>query len=1040
MTRDVRFTPLLAGIETAALGYTENDPATPLTSLITVSDAASAILVGATIQIVDNYHAGEDVLSFADTTTITGSWNATTGTLTLTGSDTVANYQAALRTVTYQNTSDDPSAAVRTVSLRVGDGVTESNIVTRSIAVTPVDDAPELAGVEAGTLAAYIENDPPTPIVSTITINDVDNTSMAGATVQIADNYQAGEDVLSFADTATITGTWNAATGTLTLAGADTVANYQAALRAVKYQNTSDNPSTATRTVSFSLSDGAADSNVVTRNITVVVVDDPPVLADVETAALGYTENDPAMLLTSTITVSDVDSTNLVGATVSIDGNYQDGQDVLSFTDTATITGTWNAATGTLTLAGSDTLANYQAALRAVKYQNTSDNPSTATRTVSFKVNDGELDSNVLTRTITVTAVNDAPELAGIEAAALGYTENEAAASITSTITVGDVDSTSLAGAAIWIAGNYQNGQDVLSFTDTATITGTWNAATGTLTLTGTDTLANYQAALRTVKYQNTSDNPSAATRTVNFKVNDGAADSNVVTRDVAVAAVNDAPAAVRNRSRRRSAYTENEPATSVTSTITVGDVDNANLASAAIQIATNYQAGEDVLSFTDTATITGAWNAATGTLTLTGSDTVADYQAALRAVQYHNTSDTPSAATRTVSFVVSDGTAQSNVLTRDITVTPVDDAPVLAAIEEAALAYTEQDPAAILTSTITVSDVDSTSLAGATIQITGNYQAGQDVLSFADTATITGSWNATTGTLTLAGSDTLANYQAALRAVKYQNASDNPGAAVRTVSFTVSDGTSASNVLTRSIAVTPVNDAPVLTTSSGTVTYAKGSPATAIDPALTVSDVDNTTLAGATIQITGNYQNGQDVLSFTDTADITATWNAATGTLTLTGADTVANYQAALRSVAYHNTGTGAVNLVRTISFIANDGGAANNLSAPATRTVTVTNVAPVVDLNGPGEAGNNFATTFVVSVGPTLIADSDATLTDADDSTLSSLTVTISNVLDGASEILSADVTGTSIATELRQRSAHAFGKRFAGALPASAAHRSI
>ena len=33
-------------------------------------------------------------------------------------------------------------------------------------------------------------------------------------------------------------------------------------------------------------------------------------------------------------------------------------------------------ATGTLTLAGSDTVANYQAALRAVKYQNTSDNPS----------------------------------------------------------------------------------------------------------------------------------------------------------------------------------------------------------------------------------------------------------------------------------------------------------------------------------------------------------------------------------------------------------------------------------------------------------------------------------------------------------------------------------------------------------------------------------------------------------------------------------------------------------------------------------------
>ena len=84
-----------------------------------------------------------------------------------------------------------------------------------------------------------------------------------------------------------------------------------------------------------------------------------------------------------------MDNTNLASATIQITGNYQNGQDVLSFTNTANITGTWTAATGTLTLSGTDTVANYQAALRAVKYQNTSDNPSGLTRTVSFTVNDG---------------------------------------------------------------------------------------------------------------------------------------------------------------------------------------------------------------------------------------------------------------------------------------------------------------------------------------------------------------------------------------------------------------------------------------------------------------------------------------------------------------------------------------------------------------------------------------------------------------------------------------------------------------------------
>ena len=55
------------------------------------------------------------MLAFADTGTITGSWDAVTGTLTLTGTDTLANYETALRSVTYQNASDDPSTLTRTV-------------------------------------------------------------------------------------------------------------------------------------------------------------------------------------------------------------------------------------------------------------------------------------------------------------------------------------------------------------------------------------------------------------------------------------------------------------------------------------------------------------------------------------------------------------------------------------------------------------------------------------------------------------------------------------------------------------------------------------------------------------------------------------------------------------------------------------------------------------------------------------------------------------------------------------------------------------
>ncbi len=93
--------------------------------------------------------------------------------------------------------------------------------------------------------------------------------------------------------------------------------------------------------------------------------------------------------------------------------------------------------------------------------------------------------------------MNDAPVLAGIEGAALGYTENAAATAITGTLTLSDADNANLIGATVTISANYANGQDLLAFTDQLGITGSWIAATGELTLSGTTSVANYQTAVR---------------------------------------------------------------------------------------------------------------------------------------------------------------------------------------------------------------------------------------------------------------------------------------------------------------------------------------------------------------------------------------------------------------------------------------------------------------------------------------------------------------------------------------------------------------
>ena len=124
-----------------------------------------------------------------------------------------------------------------------------------------------------------------------------------------------------------------------------------------------------------------------------------------------------------------------------------------------------------------------------------------------------------------MTAVNDAPVV--VAGGTLAYTENQVATAINGALTVSDADSTNLIGATVQITAGYVNGEDVLSFVNAFGISGSFNAVNGTMTLTGTTTVANYQSALRTVLYSNPSQNPTTAGRTATFQVDDGGTENN---------------------------------------------------------------------------------------------------------------------------------------------------------------------------------------------------------------------------------------------------------------------------------------------------------------------------------------------------------------------------------------------------------------------------------------------------------------------------------------------------------------------------------
>src|SRR5262249_54026782 len=264
--------------------------------------------------------------------------------------------------------------------------------------------------------------------------------------------------------------------------------------------------------------------------------------------------------------------------------------------------------------------------------------------------------------------------------------------------------------------------------------------------------------------------------------------------------------------------------------------IDSANLTNATVKITGGTFAGDgDVLSATPVGAITVSYNAASETLTLTGTDTLAHYQQVLDSVKFQSGSDPTnhgSNATRTATWVVNDGNVSNNLSTAQTTtlsITPLDAAPTLSTVATSA-SFTENGAAVTLPRNLSVADPDSTLITSATVSIAGGTFAGDgDVLGFSTAGTaIVGSYDSSTETLLLSGADTLAHYKQVLDSVTFGTANDNPtdygSDPTRTITWTVADDFNIhSAVATTTVNVTAVNDAPTLTSVASTVSFLSG-------------------------------------------------------------------------------------------------------------------------------------------------------------------------------------------------------------------------
>lgn len=703
--------------------------------------------------------------------------------------------------------------------------------------------------------------------------------------------------------------------------------------------------------------------------------------------------------------------------------------------------GTVSNAGGTLSITfnASATDARVGKAMGAVAYRNTSDTPP-ATVQINFDLNDrnsnvtgggtsgggqnqgggGQLTARASVN-VAITPVNDAPTIAFLDAVRTGnYVENGAAIQIDSNVVLTDpeLDATNWNGATLSVArSGGGNSDDVFGTTGSLVFTaggavqlsgvtvGSYTQTGGVLSITfnANATAARADAVVQGLTYRNASEDPPASV-TLTYLVNDqnpnvnggGVAGTGVnqgnggrltisANTTINITRSNDAP--VLSVAPPAVAYTEQAAPVAVDSSFSLSDADDSQMASATVTIgAAGFVAGDTLAVATTGTAITASYNPATGVLTLSGADSAANYQQVLRSLTFASNSDDPTANTtrpaRVLTIAVTDANsdgagAATTSTTRNVTLTPVNDTPTLAGAGSTR-SYTENAPAILLEPALTLADVDDTQMDQAVIRIESGLVAG-DRLNFVNQSGIVGSYDAATGTLTLSGAATLAQYQAALQSITFDSTSDNPGSGARTIGWTVRDvnsdaaanGKQVSLSGTTTVDVTPVNDPPVALADSNSLGKAASMPASGT-VLINDSDVD-----GGPLSVT-------DLAGGTPGVPLVRS----TGTLTL-NADGTYSFSVNAADPAVAALGAGQT-LTETYTYTVSDG-----QGGTATATLTIT-------INGANNAPVAVADANSIDEGTASISANAASGTLLNDSDLNSDPLTVTGLGAGAGQAL--------------------------------------
>ncbi len=269
-------------------------------------------------------------------------------------------------------------------------------------------------------------------------------------------------------------------------------------------------------------------------------------------------------------------------------------------------------------------------------------------------------------------------------------------------------------------------------------------------------------------------------------------------------------------------------------------------------------------------------------------------------------------------------GIAQADdvTVTVPVTVNPIVQLPPVVVTTGSPIYSVGSDPVKVL-SGATITDADSPTLSLATVILTNGVTG--DMLHYVapPSSPVTAQWNPTSKMLTLSGTGTLAEYEAALKAVTF---STTQVGLPRVVSINVKDVTGLQSLVPGLASIVVLAVAPLVVVAP--VALGTAGKAVTVSPVIAITDLDSAELSSATVEVSDPAVD--DVLGYGSLPPgVVATPGA--GSVTFTGAASVAEYQQLLQSVTLTSSSAG----IKTVTFtVVDDQGES---SVPAGTVVTV-------------------------------------------------------------------------------------------------------